>query len=338
MIRAPAGDPQAKETPMPTKPVLALARTLPDAVEARAARDYDVRPAPVDHPPLGGDALVAHAAGADGLLVAPGNAVSAAVIDALPDSVRVIATFSVGFDHVDLDAARARGIVVTNTPDVLTDATADIAMLCLLGAARRAGEGDALMRAGAWAGWAPTHMMGTHVTGKRLGIVGMGRIGRAVAKRARAFDMTIHYNDRAPLPPHQAEGAVFHDTVEALLPQCEFLSLHCPATPETTGLMNAERIALLPRGAILVNTARGPVLDDAAVIAALKSGHLAAAGLDVYTGEPAVNPGYRDLPNTFLLPHLGSATVETREAMGFRALDNLDAVLLRGEAPGDRVA
>ncbi|MBB4265465.1 2-hydroxyacid dehydrogenase [Roseospira visakhapatnamensis] len=323
---------------MDPKPVLALARVLPDAVEARAARDYNVRPAPVDHPPLGGDALVAQAAGADGLLVAPGNAVTAAVIGALPDSLRVIATFSVGFDHIDLDAARARNLIVTNTPDVLTDATADIAMLCLLGAARRAGEGEALMRAGTWAGWTPTHMMGTQVTGKRLGIVGMGRIGRAVAKRARAFDMTIHYHDRTPLPPDQAQGAVHHDTVEGLLPHCDVLSLHCPATPATTGLMNAARIALLPRGAILVNTARGPVIDDAAVIDALKRGHLGAAGLDVYTGEPDVHPDYRILPNTFLLPHLGSATIETREAMGFRALDNLDAVLLRGEAPGNRVA
>lgn len=322
---------------MPPKPVLALARTLPDAVEARAARDYDARPAPVDIPPLGGDALVAHAAGADGLLVAPGNMVTAAVIAALPDTVRIIASFSVGVDHIDLDAAQRRGILVTNTPDVLTAATADVAMLCLLGAARRAGEGEALMRAGTWAGWTPTHMMGTEVTGKRLGIVGMGRIGRAVARRARAFDMTIHYHSRTPLPPDESGGAVFHESVDDLLPHCDVLSLHCPATPETIGLMNAERIARLPRGAILVNTARGPVVDDEAVIDALKRGHLAAAGLDVFTGEPAINPAYRDLPNTFLLPHLGSATVETREAMGFRALDNLDAVLRRSTPPGDRV-
>ncbi|MQX35037.1 2-hydroxyacid dehydrogenase [Roseospira navarrensis] len=322
---------------MAAKPVLALARTLPEAVEARAARDYDARVAPVDAPPLGGEALVGHAAGADGLLVAPGNAVSAEVIAALPESVKVIATFSVGFDHIDLEAARARGLIVTNTPDVLTDATADIAMLCLLGAARRAGEGEAMMRTGEWIGWAPTQMMGVQVTGKRLGIVGMGRIGRAVAKRARAFDMAIHYQDSKELPVDLAGDAVFHPTIEDLLPHCDVLSLHCPATPETTRMMNAERLALLPRGAVLVNTARGTVVDDEAVIAALKSGQLAAAGLDVFTGEPNVHPGYRDLPNTFLLPHLGSATIETRNAMGFRALDNLDAVLLRGGAPGDRV-
>ncbi|KAA5604154.1 D-glycerate dehydrogenase [Roseospira marina] len=322
---------------MTAKPVLALARTLPDDVEARAARDYDVRAAPVDTPALGGEALVAHADGADGLLVAPGNAVTAEVIQALPDCVRVIATFSVGFDHIDLDAARARGLIVTNTPDVLTDATADIAMLCMLGAARRAGEGEAMMRAGEWIGWAPTQMMGVQVTGKRLGIIGMGRIGRAVAKRARAFDMTIHYQDSKKLDTAVVGDAIYHATVEDLLPHCDFVSLHCPATPETTKLMNAERLALLPKGAVLVNTARGTVVDDEAVIAALKSGQLAAAGLDVFTGEPNVHPGYRDQPNTFLLPHLGSATIETRNAMGFRALDNLDAVLLRGEAPGDRV-
>ncbi|MBB4285060.1 2-hydroxyacid dehydrogenase [Roseospira goensis] len=322
---------------MTARPVLALARRLPEAVEARAARDYEARLAPVDVPPLGGDALVAHAAGADGLLVAPGNAVTADVIAALPASVRIIATFSVGFEHIDLDAARARGVVVTNTPDVLTDATADIAMLCLLGAARRAGEGEALMRAGAWTGWTPTHMMGTHVSGKRLGLVGMGRIGRAVARRARAFGMTIHYQNRRRLPPDLEQGAVFHDTIEALLPHCDMISLHCPATPETTGLMNADRLARLPRGAIVVNTARGGIVDDDALIAALASGQIAAAGLDVYAGEPDVHPGYRALPNTFLLPHLGSATVETRTAMGFRALDNLDAVLRHGTDPGDPV-
>jgi len=323
---------------MTAKPVLALARTLPEEVEARAARDYDIRIAPVDTPALGGEALVAHAADADGLLVAPGNAVTAEAIAALPDSVKVIATFSVGFDHIDLEAARARGLIVTNTPDVLTDATADIAMLCMLGAARRAGEGESMMRTGEWIGWAPTQMMGVQVTGKRLGIIGMGRIGRAVAKRARAFDMTIHYQSRTRLDPALAGDAIYHETVEDLLPHCDFVSLHCPANPETTGLMNADRLARLPWGAVLVNTARGAVVDDDAVIAALKSGQLAAAGLDVFTGEPNVHPGYRDLHNTFLLPHLGSATIETRNAMGFRALDNLDAVLLRDEAPGDRVA
>jgi len=324
---------------MATKPTLAIARPLPDVVEGRAARDYALRLCPAEGPggPLSGAALARHAEGADGLLVAPGNAVTAETIAALPASLRIIATFSVGFEHIDVVAAKARGLVVTNTPDVLTDATADIALLCLLGAARRAGEGEALMRAGAWIGWTPTHMMGTQVTGKRLGILGMGRIGQAVAHRARAFGMAIHYHNRHRLAPEQEQGAVFHETVEALLPHCDVLSLHCPATPETIGLMNASRLATLPRGAILVNTARGAIVDDGALIAALKNGQVAAAGLDVYAGEPAIHPGYRELPNTFLLPHLGSATVETRNAMGFRALDNLDAVLLKGAQAPDAV-
>ncbi len=322
---------------MAAKPVLALARTFPAAVEARAARDYAVRPAPVDVPPLGGEALASQAEGADGLLVAPGNVVDADVIAALPASVRLIATFSVGFEHINIAAARACGLTVTNTPDVLTDATADIALLCLLGAARRAGEGEALMRAGAWTGWAPTHMMGTHLGGKRLGIVGMGRIGRAVAARARAFGMTIHYQNRRRLTREQEHAAVYHDTIESLLGVSDVLSLHCPATPQTTGLLNAERLALLPPGAIVVNTARGTIIDDGALIEALKSGRVAAAGLDVYAAEPDIHPGYAARPNTFLLPHLGSATVETRNAMGFRALDNLDAVLLRGVDPPDPV-
>jgi lactate dehydrogenase-like 2-hydroxyacid dehydrogenase len=209
-------------------------------------------------------------------------------------------------------------------------------MLLILGAARRASEGEALMRQDAWQGWAPTHLMGTEVSGKRLGIMGMGRIGQAVARRARGFDMQIHYSDavRRDLPAELA--ATFHEDADAMLPLCDFLALHVPLLPETRLWLNAERLARLPKGAIVVNSSRGPVVDDAALIAALKSGHIAAAGLDVFTGEPRANPGYRALPNTFLLPHLGSATVETRTAMGNRALDNLDA-FCAGKEPPDLV-
>ncbi len=244
---------------------------------------------------------------------------------------------SVGVDHVDLQAAAARGIVVTDTPDVLSDATAEIAMLLLLGAARRASEGERLVRARAWRDWSPSFMVGTQVTGKRLGIVGMGRVGQVTAARARGFDMAIHYYNRRRLLAEQEFGAVYHETLEALLPNCDFLSLHCPATPETRGLLNRARIALLPDGAIVVNTARGAIVDDDALIGALKSGKLAAAGLDVFNNEPDIHPGYRDLTNAFLLPHIGSATRETRDAMGFRACDNLDA-FFAGRPPGDRVA
>jgi lactate dehydrogenase-like 2-hydroxyacid dehydrogenase len=211
-------------------------------------------------------------------------------------------------------------------------------MLLMLGAARRASEGERLVRAGKWNTWSPTFMIGRQVTGKRLGIIGMGRVGQATARRARGFDMTILYSNRSRLSPELEKGATYYKTVEAMLPHCDYLALHCPATPETRHLLNAERIALLPDGAIVVNTARGSVIDDDALVAALKSGKVAAAGLDVFNGEPDhIHPGYRELENTFLLPHIGSATFETRDAMGYRALDNLDAIAA-GQGPHDRVA
>ncbi|MGE0725111.1 MAG: 2-hydroxyacid dehydrogenase [Alphaproteobacteria bacterium] len=318
------------------RPTILLTRKLPDAVERRAARDYDAR--------LNGDdlaldppALARAAEGCAGLLVCAVDKVGAETIGLLPDGVKIIATFSVGTDHIDLAAAKRRGIIVTNTPDVLTDATADIALLLMLAAARRAGEGERMIRANGWTGWTPTQLLGTHMTGKTLGIVGMGRIGQAVARRARAFDMRVRYSNPKRLAPGEEDGAIFHPTVEDLLPHAEFLSVHCPLTPETRHLIDARRIALLPKGAILVNTARGPVLDDAAVVAGLRSGQIAAAGLDVYDGEPAVPPDYVALDNVVLLPHLGSATTETRVAMGNRALDNLDAYFA-GRSPADRVA
>jgi lactate dehydrogenase-like 2-hydroxyacid dehydrogenase len=251
--------------------------------------------------------------------------------------VRIVATYSVGVDHIDLGAASARGLVVTNTPDVLTDATADAAMLLILGAARRAGEGERLVRAGQWKSWTPTLLLGVQVTGKRLCILGMGRIGQAVARRARGFDMEVHYSTRRRLPPEQEQGATWHADPEEMLPLADFLSINCPLTAETRGWLDGRRIALMPDGAVVVNTARGPIVDDDALIAALRSGKLAAAGLDVFTNEPDLDPRYLDLPNAFLQPHLGSATVETRNAMGFRALDNLDA-FFAGREPPDRVA
>ena len=194
-----------------------------------------------------------------------------------------------------------------------------------------------MLREARWTGWTPTQLMGHQLSGKRLGIVGMGRIGQAMARRARGFGVEIHYSDQQRLPPEREEGSIFHPTVEELLPLSQLLSLHAPSTPETRHLLDARRLALLPRGAIVVNTARGDLVDDEALIAALRSGQVGAAGLDVFQGEPNVNPGYRSLENTFLLPHMGSATIETREAMGFRALDNVDAVL-SGRPARDRVA
>jgi lactate dehydrogenase-like 2-hydroxyacid dehydrogenase len=312
--------------------IVLATRRLPRAVEDRLRRDYRPRLNPDDRP-YRPDELVERSAGASAILACATDAWPAALIERLPDTVRALATFSAGHEHIDLAAASARGIIVTNTPDVLTEATADLAMLCLLGAARRASEGEALIRTGQWAGWTPTQLLGRELNGATLGIVGMGRIGQAVARRARAFGMAIRYFSRHRLPPELEQGALFHRTLTSLLPEAQFLSLHCPATPETTRMINAETLARLPRGAVLVNTARGALLDDEAVLAALDNGQLFAVGLDVYAGEPNLHPGYRTRRNCFLLPHLGSATIETRTAMGFRCLDNLDAVLAGRAAP-----
>ena len=309
---------------MSSKPRVFVTRKLPAAVEARLLRDYQPMLNPSDKL-YGADDIAAGSAGCDGLLPCPTDQLTADVVARLPASIRIIATFSVGYEHIDIAACKDRGIVVGNTPDVLTDATADIALLLMLGAARGASEGERVVRSDGWGAWAPTGMLGIHMTGKRLGIYGMGRIGLAVAKRARAFDMKIHYHNRSRLPVDREEGAMFHAKAEDMLPHCDFLSINAPSSPETNGFLNAARIALLPDGAIVVNTARGPLVDDAALIAALNSGKLAAAGLDVYTGEPNINPAYRSIKSAFLLPHLGSATTETRNAMGFKALDNLDA-------------
>jgi lactate dehydrogenase-like 2-hydroxyacid dehydrogenase len=313
-----------------------VTRKLPRAVEERLARDYDARLNNEDRV-YSGDELVELAAGAEAIIPCHTEKLSAEVIARLPKSVRAICSFSVGYDHIDLAAAKARGIYVTNTPEVLSDATAEIAVLLMLGAARRVYEGERQIRTNTWADWSATYQLGLQVTGKRLGILGMGRVGQIMAKRARGFDMQIHYYNRHRLPPELEHGAVYHESVEALLPHCDFLSIHCPATPETHHLLNAQRIALLPDEAVVVNTARGAVVDDDALIAALRTGRLFAAGLDVFNNEPNIDPRYKELENAFLLPHVGSATRETRDAMGFRALDNLDAIV-SGLEPRDRLA
>ena len=318
------------------KPVVLVTRKLPDAVEERLRRDYDARLNPDDRL-YTSEEMLAAADGADAILPCHTERFTAEVIARLPETVRAVANFSVGYDHVDTAAAKARGLIVTNTPDVLSDATAELTIMLMLGAARRASEGERLVRASEWRDWSPSFMVGTQVTGKRLGIVGLGRVGQVTARRARGFDMEIHYHNPLRLPAEAEAGAVFHATPEALMPHCDFLAFHCVATPETRHMLNTERIALLPDGAIVVNASRGAVIDDEALIAALKSGKVAAAGLDVFNHEPDIHPGYRELANTFLMPHIGSATRETRDAMGFRALDNLDAILAGGE-PRDRVA
>lgn len=321
---------------MVDKPSLWITRKLSDNTEARAARDYDVILNPEDRV-YSPEEIVEVSSRVDAILPCHSEHFDADVTARLDPRVKIIANHSVGVDHCDLDALKARGIVVTNTPDVLSKATAEIALLLMLAAARRAGEGDRLVRAGQWDSWSPSFMVGTQMTDKRLGIIGMGRVGQAFARLVEGFEMEIHYCNRNRRPPEQERGAIYHETVEDLLPHCDFLSLHCPATPETENLMNAERLALLPDGAILVNTARGKLVDEDAAVAALKSGKLAAAGLDVFKTEPGGNPAFAELDNIFMLPHIGSATRETRDAMGFRALDNLDA-FFAGREPRDRVA
>lgn len=315
-----------------SKPVVMITRKLPPAVEARVSRDYDARLNPEDRI-YTADELVARAEGADALLICTSEKITSALVSRLPASVKVISTFSVGYEHIDVAACRARGIVAANTPGAMTEATANIAILLMLGAARRAFEAQQMVRQGEWCGWTPTMLLGVDFDGKRLGIFGMGRIGQAVAQRARSFGLQIHYHNRRRLPAAEEQGAVFHDSLESLLAVSDILSINAPSSAETRHVLNAAAIARLPDGAIVVNTARGDMVDDTALIAALKSGKLRAAGLDVFAGEPKLNPAYLDLPNTYLLPHLGSATVETRDRMGFMALDNIDAVLQGRQAP-----
>jgi lactate dehydrogenase-like 2-hydroxyacid dehydrogenase len=322
---------------MAAKKTVVVTRKLTDAVERRLMRDYvaHLNAADAIYP---AERIVALAkeTKADALLVAATDNVGTQVISALPDTIKAIATFSVGYNHIDVEGCKRRGITVTYTPDVLTDATADLTMLLVLGAARRAAEGERLLRNGEWNGWAPTQLLGTHVTGKTLGILGMGRIGRAFAKRACGFDMRVHYTNRTRLAPELEAGATFHANAEDMLPLVDFLSINCPATPETTKFLDARRIGLMKNGAIVVNSARGSIVDDKALIAALRSGRLAAAGLDVFDREPLLDEAYRTLPNTFLLPHLGSSTIETRDGMGNKCVDNLDA-FFAGLTPPDRL-
>ena len=319
-----------------SKPILVVTRRLPPAIEARAQNDYDARLNPDDAKVTGAD-IVTRAEGAVAVLCCPAERVDAETIAKLPQSVKVLGTFSVGFDHIDLAAARARGLAVVNTPDVLSIATAECAMLLILAAARRAGEGERHVRAGGWDGWAPTQLMGTLVSGRRLGIFGMGRIGRELARMAAGFAMPVHYRDQVKLPPDLEQRATFHDNDDSFLAACDVLSLNAPGGAGTQHWLNAERIAKLPKGAIVANAARGTLIDDAALIAALKSGQVAAAGLDVYNNEPCVDPGYFGLENVVLLPHLGSATTQTRDAMGHIVLDGIDAVLA-GRTPANLVS
>ena len=318
-----------------TRPVIWIPRRLSDATLARARRDYEVIVGEDDTPGTA-DEIIAMSGRVDGMIPCHSEHFSADVVARLDPRLKIVANHSVGVDHCDLDALKNAGIVVTNTPDVLSDATAELAMLLMLGAARHAVQGDRLVRQGRWDSWSPSFMVGKQVTGARLGIVGMGRVGRAFAAKARGFGMDIHYHNRTRLAPEAEHGATFHETVDSLLEVADFLSLHCPATPQTTDLLSAPRIARLPEGAVVVNTARGALVDEDALLAAIETGRIAAAGLDCFKAEPGGNPAFAAHENIFMLPHIGSATRKTRDAMGFRALDNLDA-FFAGQEPQDRL-
>ena len=259
----------------------------------------------------------------DGILSSVTDPINAETISKLSKSIRIIANGAVGFGNIDFKAARAREITVTNTPDVLTDATADIQILLLLGASRKAYEGRIAAETQSWK-WSWDFLLGKQMSNKKLGILGMGRIGRAVAKRAKGFGMEIHYHNRTKLPADLEDGAIYHKDLKSLFEQSEFLSINCPATPETTKIINKETLGFLKENTVVANAARGDVVDDDAMVASLKSGKVFAYGLDVYNGEPKIHPEYLKLKNIFLLPHLGSATKRTRWDMAYRATENLD--------------
>jgi lactate dehydrogenase-like 2-hydroxyacid dehydrogenase len=323
---------------MSPRPKIIVTRKLPKAVEEAVSAAFDARLNPDDRP-LDADGLRQALREADGLLPTVTDKVTAEVLAAEPLRAKIISNFGVGFNNIDIQAAKARGLTVTNTPDVLTDDTADIAVTLLLMVARRAGEGERHVRSQAWTGWRPTHMLGTKVSGKTLGLIGMGRIAKAVARRAHhGFGMKVVFHDPYPPKPEEAKalGAEPRDSIEAVLAEADFVSMHCPATPETRHLMNGQRLGQMKPGAFLINTARGDVVDEAALVTALRQGTIAGAGLDVFEKEPVVTADLLTMENVVLFPHLGSATTETRVAMGMRALENLK-LFFAGQPVRDRV-
>ncbi len=306
--------------------MLLITRDVMPDVLARAKQEHAVRELDMVGP-FDPEALLAGLDGVNAILCNTSDKFDAALINALPPQIKVIATYSVGLEHIDMAAASARGIEIRNTPGVLSDATAELSLTLMLMAARRAGEGERLLRARKWQGITPTFHLGHGVGGKVLGIFGMGRIGQSLAKMARGLGMTIHYHNRNRLAPEQEAGAIYHADDKSFLGAIDFLSINAPGGPATYHWLNAERIAAMRPGGFVVNTGRGSTVDDEALIAALRAGHIAAAGLDVFENEPDINPGYYELENAVLLPHIGSATVETRRAMGFLALDGINGVV-----------
>ena len=319
------------------KPKVVVTRKLPDAVETRMRELFDTE-LKLDDAPMSAAELADATTRAEVLACTITDRLDAGLIGGAGEQLRIIANFGVGVDHIDVEAAHARGIIVTNTPGVLTEDTADLTMGLVLASARRVVEGANIVQAGEFHGWTPTWMMGRRLWGKRLGIVGMGRIGQALAKRARAFGLSIHYHNRKPVSPRIAEEleATYWESLDQMLARMDVVSVNCPHTPGTYHLLSARRLKLMQPHAFLVNTARGEIIDEAALAGMLERGELAGAGLDVYEHEPAVNPKLLKLPNVVLLPHMSSATIEGRIEMGEKVIINI-RTWMDGHNPPDRV-
>jgi len=319
------------------RPRVAVTRKLPDSVETRMAELFNVSLNLADEP-LSKEALMALVKEAEVLVPTVTDTIDAEVIEAAGEQLKLIANFGAGVDHIDLKAAHKKGIIVTNTPGVLTEDTADLAMALLLSVPRRIFEGEKILRSGHWTGWTPTLLMGRRIQGKRLGIIGMGRIGQAVARRARAFNMAVHYHKRSRLPAQvEAElEATYWDDLDQMLSRMDFVSVNCPLTPETHHLLNRDRLKKMQPHAIIVNTARGEIIDEEALADLIDVGRLAGAGLDVFEEEPTINPKLLSLDNVVLLPHMGSATIEARVAMGEKVLINI-RTFMDSHRPPDRV-
>jgi glyoxylate reductase len=322
---------------MASKPKVVVTRKLPDPVEARMGELFDVELNPTDQP-MGVEALVEALSRADVLVPTVTDRIDSRILSRAGPNLRLIANFGAGVDNIDVATANARGITVTNTPGVLTEDTADMTVALILAAARRVVEGAQVVQSGGFSGWSPTWMLGRRIAGKRLGIVGMGRIGQAVARRGKAFGLSIHYHNRKPVSAPIAEelGATYWESLDQMLARMDVISVNCPHTPATFHLLSARRLKLLQPHAIVVNTARGEVIDEAALANMLARGELAGAGLDVYENEPAINPKLLKLPNVVLLPHMGSATVESRMDMGEKVIINIKT-FMDGHRPPDRV-
>lgn len=319
------------------RPRVAVTRKLLPQIEARMNELFDCRFNAEDRP-LSADEIAALMQDADVLVPTVTDRIDVALIERAPPSLRLFANFGAGVNHIDLAAAKAKGILVTNTPGVFTEDTADLTMALILNVPRRLGEGHRLMRSGEWQGWTPTGMLGHRIGGKTLGIIGFGRIGEAVALRARAFGMNILYNKRHRLPASVEEelGIAFEPDLDRLVARADIVTLHCPLTAETNRIMNRQRIGLMKRDGYLINSSRGELVDDDALIEALQRGRIAGAGLDVYNHEPAIDPRFLSIPNAVLLPHLGSATYEGREASGEKVIANI-RIFSDGHRPPDQV-